>query len=248
MRLKLISCEVFHREMAATVSRSVHQVDIELLPQGLHNLGCHRMSKRLQAVVDGIRGHTYDAVLLGYGLCGNGLIGLTARSTQLVLPRAHDCITLFLGSKERYREYFDNHPGVYYRTTGWLERVGPEQRDGQFQLGAAEGAGARYEELVTRYGEEDAKEIMDVLSGQASHYGQITFIEMGVEPDGSFERRAEQEASDKGWKFENVKGDMSLIRELVNGPWNNEKFLTVPPGHKIAPLYNTAIIKSVPAE
>ena len=64
----------------------------------------------------------YEAVLFGYGLCSNGLVGLTARNVPLVLPRAHDCITLFLGGKERYLEYFHAHPGVYFKTTGWIER------------------------------------------------------------------------------------------------------------------------------
>ena len=40
----------------------------------------------------------------------------------LVIPRAHDCIALFMGSRQRYREYFDAHPGTYYRTSGWIER------------------------------------------------------------------------------------------------------------------------------
>ena len=41
----------------------------------------------------------YDAILLGYGLCGNGLAGVTARHTRLVLPRAHDCIGILMGSR-----------------------------------------------------------------------------------------------------------------------------------------------------
>jgi hypothetical protein len=39
----------------------------------------------------------------------------------MIIPKAHDCITLFLGSKERYRTYFDAHPGTYWYTPGWVE-------------------------------------------------------------------------------------------------------------------------------
>ena len=35
MRLKLISCEIFYREVCAAVARSVNQVDVEFLPKGL---------------------------------------------------------------------------------------------------------------------------------------------------------------------------------------------------------------------
>ena len=55
-------------------------------------------------------------------LCSNGLVGLTARNIPVVVPRAHDCITLFLGSKERYLDYFQSHTGVYFKTSGWIER------------------------------------------------------------------------------------------------------------------------------
>ena len=121
MRLKLISCEIFFREMCTAVARSPHFVDIEFLPKGLHDIGSSKMLARVQEVVDRVQDN-YDAILLGYGLCNNGLAGLTARNTQVVLPRAHDCITLFLGNKEKYLEYFNSRPGVYFKTTGWIER------------------------------------------------------------------------------------------------------------------------------
>ena len=63
----------------------------------------------------------YDAILLGYALCGRGTEGLRAGKTQLVLPRAHDCIGLLMGSRQRYQAYFDTHPGVYFRSPGWVE-------------------------------------------------------------------------------------------------------------------------------
>ncbi len=33
-----------------------------------------------------------------------------------------------------------------------------------------------------------------------------------------------------GWDFDQQRGDPALIRELVEGPWNTERFLVVPPG------------------
>ena len=122
MRLKLIGCEVLFREMCAACARSPHQVDVEFLPKGLHDLGGKPMAAKIQEVVDRVPEGAYQAILLGYGLCGNGLDGLTARHTRLVLPRAHDCIALLMGSRERYQAYFDGNPGTFYRSTGWLER------------------------------------------------------------------------------------------------------------------------------
>jgi hypothetical protein len=37
-----------------------------------------------------------------YGLCNLALTSLRARAVPVVVPRAHDCITLYLGSRQRY--------------------------------------------------------------------------------------------------------------------------------------------------
>ena len=235
MRWKLISCEIFYREMCAAVAASPHQVDVEFLPKGLHDLGSARMLSHLQKAVDTADPSQYQAVLLGYGLCGNGLVRLEARAIPLVVPRAHDCITLFLGSKERYLDYFNNTPGVYFKTTGWIERGGG---DGTSQLSFGQ-PGLQYGDLVEKYGEENARYLWEEL---AHNYRQYTFIEMGIEPDDRFERQTRELAMQRGWAYEKIPGDMRLIRALVNGEWNEEDFLLVPPGGRIAARYDEKIV------
>jgi len=241
MRLKLLSCEIFYREFCTAVSRSPNVVDVEFLTKGLHDIGSEGMLERLQAAVDRV-GSSYDAVLMGYGLCNNGLVGLTARQVRLVVPRAHDCITMFLGSKERYLDYFQTNPGVFYETTGWIERGEGNGGLSQLALGKKLGIEQSLEELVARYGEDNARYLWDELGNLTKHYSQITFIEMGIEPDSSFEGRAREKARAKGWKFEKVKGDLGLIQRLVDGVWDDHEFLIVPPGWKITAHYNSGII------
>ena len=113
MKLKLIGCEVLYREACWAVAHSPHQVDVEFLPKGLHDIGGAGMCARLQEAVSRSEDLGYEAILLGYALCGGGTAGLAARSTPLVIPRAHDCITLLMGSREKYLEYFTHHAGVY---------------------------------------------------------------------------------------------------------------------------------------
>ena len=157
MRLRLISCEIFYREMCHVVARSPHTVDVEFLPKGLHDVSSEEMRARLQAALDRIDNSPYDAVLLGYGLCNNGIAGLRAPLRPLVVPRAHDCITLFLGSAARHAEYSQTHPGVFFETTGWLERGGADGELSQLALGKKLGFLQTYEELVARYGEDNAR-------------------------------------------------------------------------------------------
>lgn len=230
MRLKLIGCEVLYRELCAAVSRSVNQVDIEFLPKGLHDKGSAAMLSRLQETVDRVDAAAYEAVLFGYALCGNGLAGLVARSIPLVIPRAHDCITLFLGSRTRYEEYFRTHSGVYFKTSGWIERG--QSLEPQLSLAL--------NDLVARYGEEDARYLFEELT---RHYRRLAFIRMGVEPDDRFERSAREEAAGRGWDFETVQGDMGLIQRLVDGAWDEAEFLVAPAGSRVVASHDGRIIR-----
>jgi hypothetical protein len=245
MRLKLIACEIFYRELCAAVAKSINQIDVEFLPKGLHDIGQPGMSARLNEALAAVDASRYEAVLLGYALCSNGLLGLEAKKIPLIVPRAHDCITLFLGNKERYLEYFQRNPGTYFKTSGWIERGrGLAQSWGESIQNQA-GMTKSYEELLAKYGEDNAKFLYDQLCNMTRNYKKITFIEMGVEPDDRFERQARSEAASLGWAYDKLQGDMSLIQDLLDAHWDENRFLTVPPGCRIAPSYDERIIKSI---
>ena len=96
----LIACAVISRECYHCAAVSDNIIDIRILDKDLHDMGERKMSAILQDAIDAVDTEKYDAILLGYGLCNNGVRGL--RSTlPLVIPRAHDCITLLLGSKDK---------------------------------------------------------------------------------------------------------------------------------------------------
>jgi hypothetical protein len=247
-RFALVSCEIFYREMAATIARSPNLIDLVFLPKGLHDIGCHEMLARIQASVDAIDTTAYDAILLGYGLCNNGLVGLAARDLPLVLPRAHDCITLFLGSRSRYVDYFNANPGTYFKTTGWIERAGLDGDLQQLSIQRQSGMDQSLDGFIAKYGEENGRFLFETLCQQTRNYGQYTFIEMGVEPDDRFAERTRQEAAAAGWKFDHVQGDMCLIERLINGDWRDDEFLVVPPGHQVATAHDhDRIVTTEPA-
>lgn len=248
MRLRLISCEIFFREMCSVLTRSPHTIDVEFLPKGLHDIGTDDMKARLQAAIDRIDNSPYDAILLGYGLCNNGIAGLTCGLKPLVVPRAHDCITLFMGSSSRYMEYSQSYPGVYFQTTGWMERGSADGELSQLALGKKLGFLQTYEEMVARYGEDNARYLQEQLGDLTRHYHQFTFIEMGVEPDASFEERTRQDANGRGWAFEKIRGDIGLLQRFVNGQWGETEFLVVPPGFRIVAKYDEGVISAEPVE
>lgn len=234
MRLKIISCEVLFREIALLAARSSNQVDFEFLPKGLHDLRSVRMLESLQQCVDAAEPDKYDAVAFGYALCGNGIVGLTARSLPIVMPRAHDCITFFMGSRQRYADYFVSHPGVYFKTTGWIERGA----SGSQQLF---GDALELDVLVKKYGEDNARYLFEELHAYQKTYRQFTFIEMGVEADDRYERATREAAGERGWQFEKLQGDLTLLRKLVEGNWDDD-FLVVPPGWHVVATHDDRII------
>ena len=122
LRLQFIVCKVMQREAYFCAARSRNVVDIVLVPQGLHNEP-DKLRSEIQAALDRTvdsQGRAYDTSLLGYGLCSNGIVGLSAK-IPVVVPRGHDCITLLLGSKDKYKQYFDTHRGIYWYSPGWIE-------------------------------------------------------------------------------------------------------------------------------
>ena len=240
MRIRAVCCEIIYREACRTAADSPHVVDLDFLPKGLHDVGSEKMLARLQEVVDVVDPETYDATVLGYALCNNGTAGLKATRTRLVIPRAHDCITFFMGSRRAYCEYFDAHPGTYYKTTGWFERgKGGLEDDIPDQLGT----NRTYREYVEKHGEENAKYIIKALGGWKTTYSQMTYIDMGFPMDDDYAVKAAVEAKENDWSFERIQGDSRLLKRLFDGPWDDEDFLTLDVGQAVDVSYDECIFR-----
>ena len=102
MRIKCIACDVLARPVYLAAAHSSHVVDVVFERFGLH-INPKNLRQVLQAHINAAdQLDCYDAVILAYGLCGQVVHGLQAGAIPLVIPRAHDCVTLFLGGRERY--------------------------------------------------------------------------------------------------------------------------------------------------
>ncbi|OGJ85929.1 MAG: hypothetical protein A2487_18175 [Candidatus Raymondbacteria bacterium RifOxyC12_full_50_8] len=240
-RYKLIACEILYREICFCLSQCKTIVDVTFMEKGLHDMGEAKMAGRLQEEVDKIDTAKYDAILLAYGLCNNGIRGLHAARLPLVVPRAHDCITLLLGSKEKYAEYFKNNPGTYFKSTGWIERDTGCDTNSQ-SITSQLGMHRTYQEYVDRYGEENATYLMETLGDWTKNYTKMAYLDTGIGDFPEYRDQTRELAREKGWAFEELRGNTNLLLRLVNGEWPNESFLVVPPCKSIIPAYDEGII------
>jgi hypothetical protein len=231
-------------------ARSSNLIDLELLTQGYHDtpaVGREELQKRIAAAPAG----KYDAIALGYGLCSSILAGLRAADTPLVIPRAHDCITFFLGSKERYQRCFAERPGTYYYTSGWLEcakRRGdkcPVWGGASLPAGANQGLGNVYEEWARKYGEDQAKYLVQEMGRWAQAYSHGTLIDFEFARPLKLDGQVRQICAEKGWQYDEIQGDLGLLEAMLEGRWEESAFLVVRPGQRVVATFDERVIGAV---
>lgn len=251
MLLKVIACEIAFREISFCAARSPNIIDTEFLPQGYHDTpksGCGEIQKRIDAVPAG----KYEAILLGYGLCSNIITGLSCAHARLIIPRAHDCITFFVGSKERYHELFMANPGTYYYTSGWLECV---RRRGKKELEQGStflptslkgDMDATYRQWIEKYGQEEADFLKESMGTWAGAYHHGTLIDFDFTKPLKLDQQVRQICRERAWQFSEVSGDLGLLQRWLDGQWDERDFLVVPPGQRVGVTYDEGIVRAEP--
>lgn len=233
MNLHIISCQVVYREMSVAAAMSPNHTTITWVPQGLHTEP-EKMPAALQAEIDRVEEKIAagkfrcppEAIVLGYGLCSNGTVGLKARNIPLVIPRTDDCIALFLGSQQTYLDLFRKHPGTYWVNGGWIEEA---------ELPSPEKYRKMREEFVELYGEDNADFLMEsgVGWGWTKNYHYCGYIKPCGYDSPSWREWAEEFAGAYGWELFETQGSNRLLEKLLAGDWD-EEFLVCPPGKTVA--------------
>ena len=209
--LLVLACSVMEKEIRQFQNG---RIDFKFLDYGLHRTP-QNMASALQKEIDLVSNEHYDGIVLGYGLCSNGIVGIRSNTHPLIIPRIHDCISLFLGSVESYQSQSKEHPGTYYLTPGWIEK-------GQTPI-------SKYESYAQSYGEETAQW---VLHEEMKHYTRIVFVDTGVYPPPSYREIARRNAEFLGISYEELQGIPILFKKLLHGPWDQD-FIIIEAGQSI---------------
>ena len=219
LNIVVIACKVFkdliERHIPAELSHRVAYLDY-----GLHRVPVN-LNQSLQETMDTIE--QPSLILLGYGLCGNGLNGIRAGKHVLLVPRTDDCIAILLGSYTEYIHQFSKIPGTIYLSKGWLESGSNPLQE--------------YQEYVSKYGEETAIWLMDQ---QYQHYERLVFVAHNQQDLEEYRTRVLDVAQFcKRWnmRYEEILGSEDYIRLLVETALDknfvSDDFVLVKPGGEI---------------
>lgn len=209
-RTAVIACATVIEEMRPHLPPGVtHQV----LDFGLH-IQPDALRQALQEAIDAAS-DSAETLILGYGLCSQAVVGLTANGCTLVVPRVDDCIALFLGSGKAYMKQQRAEPGSYYLTKGWIE-VSDTLLD-------------EYERTVERYGQQRADRMMQLM---LKNYTRLAFIDTGQYEQERYREYARSAAERLGLRYEEIPGSDALIIKTLNGPWDGD-FVVAHPGQTI---------------
>jgi hypothetical protein len=229
MPVVVIACRVLQDLLERLLPDSL-AARLNWMDYGLHRVP-GQMTDALQAAIAGIEAPSL--VLLGYGLCGNGLKGLQAGQHTLLAPRTDDCIAILLGSYRAYMREFQSVPGTYYLTKGWLESGSNPLQE--------------YEALVPKYG---AKEAMWLVDQQYQNYSRLVLVAHSPADLDRYRPQAQAVADfcrRWDWRYQEILGSDAYVRRLVEAAVALSDghalpdglagdFVVIPPGGEIEQL------------
>lgn len=211
MNYLVIACNIMRDELLHFQTNGISFVFLE---QSLHRTP-QKMKPIIQEEIDKAESWDGDYIILSYGLCSNGILGVKPKSHPIVIPRVHDCIALFLGSWERYMEEHKKEPGTYYLTKGWIE-------EGKSPIGI-------YKEYCQRYDKETAEW---VIKEELKNYTRIALVDIGVGLSETHREHAKENARFLHLRYEEIKGSLEFFEKMLRGCWSQD-FIILKPGQEV---------------
>ena len=207
----VIACNIMKDELLRFQKNGISFVFLE---QSLHRTP-QKMKPIIQEEIDQAESWEGDYIILSYGLCSNGIVGVKSKSHSIVIPRVHDCITMFLGSPERYLEEHQKEPGTYYLTKGWIE-------EGKSPLGVCQ-------DYCERYGKETAEW---AIREELKNYTRIALVDTGLRLSEAHRQHALENARFLNLRYEEIKGSLEFFERMLRGAWDRS-FVILNPGEEV---------------
>lgn len=209
MRTVILACQTMADELQLAMQQLNVNYPVVYLESGLHN-SPEDLREKIQSQVDALDA---DLILLVYGCCGKGLVGIKAAKAILVIPRIDDCITLLLGSTENRRSIPDEI-STYFITKGWLDPEGNVMWD--------------YRSWVERYGEQKA---LRLTKKMLAHYTRFLIIDTGAYSLEGVIPKIQKSCEKFSMRYDIIPGSLRLLHLLLTMPQEPE-FIVLHPGQE----------------
>ena len=209
MRRVLICCQVFENEINDLFSKTGISYPIVCISSEYHN-DPKKLRVKLQEEID--NQHNADEILLGYGCCGNAVIGLRATTADLIIPEVEDCIAILLSKPEQKHQ---RQKGVYYLSKGWID--------------SPKDLLAEYRYTLNKYGPKKTKYIYDLMF---KGYCYLMFIDSGLPERQRCMATCQEIASLLGFEVLEHRGDTWLLEKMIKCEWD-ENFRRINKGNEV---------------
>jgi len=215
----VIACQVF-QELFERFARPGMITNYIYLDYGLHSYP-RKLNQAVQAALDAIL--EPSLIILGYGLCGNGLSNIRAGKHTLLVARADDCIAIFLGSYERYQYEFKFQSATYYLTKGWLESGSNPLQE--------------YQGYVQKYGLVKANWLIDSLYHNYKRLALVAHSQADLEAYRAKALEVAKFCERWGMQYQEILGSSEYFEHLIQiallSEQPDENFILVPPGAEL---------------
>jgi hypothetical protein len=208
----IVACETLKQELLAAMEKRSCDYPVTWVDAGKHTWP-DKLRVAVQEAIDNIP-LSYETILLLFGFCGNAMVGIEARNHRLVMPKAADCIPLFIGSRAERETYGTR---TYFFTEGYINSEGSAITDSS--------------RIYERYGEEDGLYILKKMLG---HYEDFAVVDTGVFDVDALKARVEDFAKPLEIPVKLIPGSLRFIDALLAGGWQDDAFLVLEPGGKIS--------------
>ena len=210
MQTVILACQTMKDEIELVIREAGINYPVVYMESGLHS-SPELLHQKVQEQIDAL--DTTDVILMAYGCCGNGLVGIKSTKSKLVIPRIDDCISLLLGSTKE-RQNIPNGVCTYFITKGWLDPEGNVMWS--------------YREWIERYG---AQKALRIIKKMLNHYTRFMIIDTGAYNIESIMPKIKESCEQFNMQYDVAPGSLRLLRLLLTGPWGSE-FIVLNPGQE----------------
>ena len=212
MKTYIITCGSLLKQVEAAQKKEGTDYPVIEMDRRLHAEPV-KMREKLFAAMDRLPEDT-ELVLISMGMCGGSLL-CRPFPFRTVIPRADDCISLQLHTKDRCGFNLKEEKHLYLT----------DMKDGGLSVESIR------QSLIERHGEEKGLETFDRWF---DGYRNLDIVDSGLIDchSADYLEAAERSASLIGAEIRYVPGSNLILEELVSGRWE-EHFLIVEPGETL---------------